>query len=310
MPTLSELVRLRTPQRPGPGPMPDPLLRALDLRVRRRIDGLMSGDFQAVRVGRGSELLQIRQYEPGDDVRDIDWSVTARTTEPHVRVRVAERVLTTWLLFDVSPSMLFGTAERTKADVAEGVALSLAHIATRRGNRLGVMTFGGPKPHILEPSYGRAALFKLLTALRREPSPEFVGATSLKDVLRRSGAVVRGHTAIFVVTDLMGPRDWRGRMLQLTDRHDVSVIEVRDPRERELPNVGDVWMVDPETGTEVSVDTGNTTLRERFSQQVDDQRAGAVAMVRAAGARHISLSTDEDWLRELARFLALARVRG
>ncbi|TML66742.1 MAG: DUF58 domain-containing protein, partial [Actinobacteria bacterium] len=134
------LRRPPTPAEPGPGPMPDALLRALDLSVGRRVEGLLSGDYRSVLLGQGSELALVRPYVPGDDVRRMDWNVTARTNEPHVRVDLAERVLVTWLVLDTSPSMEFGTADRRKADVAEGVAIAVGHLATRRGNRLGIVT--------------------------------------------------------------------------------------------------------------------------------------------------------------------------
>src|SRR5918912_2561745 len=133
-----------TPERPGPGPMPDALLRALEIDIGRRMEGLLAGDYRSTLLGDGTELAQVRPYVPGDDVRRIDWNVTARTREPHVRVEVAERAVVTWLVLDTSPSMQFGTAERRKADVAEGVALAIGHVATRRGNRLGLVTFGSP----------------------------------------------------------------------------------------------------------------------------------------------------------------------
>src|SRR5262249_5088847 len=144
--SLHLLQRATTPQEPGPGPMPDALLRALDIRIGRRVNGLLAGDYRSALHGEGTELAQIRPYEPGDDVRRIEWNVTARTGEPHVRVQMAERVLVTWLVLDTSPSMRFGTAERRKADVAEGVAVAVGHVATRRGNRLGVVTFGDDDP--------------------------------------------------------------------------------------------------------------------------------------------------------------------
>src|SRR5207253_5135498 len=157
----------RPPHKPGPGTTPAALLRALDLTIGRRVDGLLSGDYRSAQLGFGSELAQVRPYVPGDDVRRIDWAVTARTLEPHVRVELAERVLVTWLLLDVSPSMSFGTADRRKADVAEGVALAVGHVATRRGNRLGLVAFGGAgKPHVLPVRQGRMGLLGLLTALR------------------------------------------------------------------------------------------------------------------------------------------------
>src|SRR5918997_2436653 len=155
-----------TPARPGPGPLPDALLRALDVSIGRRVAGLLAGDYRSTVHGDGTELAQMRPYVAGDDVRQIDWAVTARTGEPHVRVHLAERVLVTWLVLDTSPSMQFGTADRRKADVAEGVAIAVGHVATRRGNRLGVVTFGGARPRTLPPRQGRAGLIGLLTALR------------------------------------------------------------------------------------------------------------------------------------------------
>ena len=147
---------VETPERPGPGPMPEPLLRALELSIGRRVDGLLAGDHRSHVLGRGSELAQVRPYEPGDDVRLIDWNVTARTREPHIRVQLAERVLVTWVVLDQTPSMGFGTADRRKADVAMGVALALGHAASVRGNRVGLTSFGGGSPTPLPPRQGRA----------------------------------------------------------------------------------------------------------------------------------------------------------
>src|SRR3954447_23182038 len=167
----------RTPERPGPGPTPEALLRALDLTVGRRIRGLIPGEYRAHDLGGGTELAQIRPYEPGDDVRRIDWNVTARTTIPHVRVHVPERALTAWLLLDVSPSMTFGTAARRKADVAERVAMAIGPLDTPRGNRLGVVTFGGSRDRRIPPTAGRMGLLGLLTAARVERVEEGTGAT-------------------------------------------------------------------------------------------------------------------------------------
>ena len=143
---------------------PSSVLRALDLTVRRRVEGLLAGDHPSALLGVGTELAQVRPYQPGDDVRRIDWNVTARTMEPHVRVHVSERALTTWLVLDGSPSMAFGTADRTKADLAEGVALAVGHLACRGANRLGVIGFGGRSPLSLPPTQGRAGLLGLLSA--------------------------------------------------------------------------------------------------------------------------------------------------
>ncbi|MDQ5820334.1 MAG: DUF58 domain-containing protein, partial [Actinomycetota bacterium] len=179
MSALGVLRRTPTPDRPGPGPLPGALLRALDVTIGRRIEGVLAGDYRASLQGDGTELAQLRPYVPGDDVRQIDWNVTARTGEPHVRVHLAERVLSAWLVLDTSPSMAFGTADRRKADVAEGVAIAVGHLATRRGNRLGIVTFGDARPQSLPPRQGRAGLIGLLGALRDEPAGGRVGETSL-----------------------------------------------------------------------------------------------------------------------------------
>ena len=143
-----------TAARPGPGPLPDALLRALEVSIGRRMEGLLAGDYRSTLLGDGTELAQVRPYIPGDDVRRIDWNVTARTDLTHVRVHLAERVLVTWLVLDTSASMEFGTADRRKADVAEGVAIAVGHVATRRGNRLGLVTFGDAAPRTLPPRQG------------------------------------------------------------------------------------------------------------------------------------------------------------
>ena len=153
-----------TPERPGPGPLPDALLRALEVSIGRRVAGLLAGDYRSALLGEGTELAQVRPYIPGDDVRNIDWNVTARTGEPHVRVQLAERVLVSWILLDTSISMTFGTADRRKADVAEGVALALGHIATRHGNRLGVLTYGDSDPSTLQPRQGARWYFAITVA--------------------------------------------------------------------------------------------------------------------------------------------------
>jgi uncharacterized protein (DUF58 family) len=274
----------QTPERPGPGAMPDQLLRALELTIGRRVQGLLAGDHRSAVLGRGSELAQVRLYEPGvDDVRQIDWNVTARTNEAHVRVQLAERVLVTWLALDNSPSMTFGTADRRKADVALGVALALGHAASARGNRVGLVSFGGAET-LTPPRQGRAGLVGLMVALREAE----------QDVDR---------ALVTFVSDFRGPRDWRRPLLDLAGRHDVLAVEIRDPREQELPDVGELHLVDPESGRQLRVDTRSATLRRRFAAAAADERKSLARAFSSAGVAHVVLSTSGDWLRPLAGFL-------
>lgn len=301
-----------TPERPGPGPLPDALLRALEVSIGRRVGGLLAGDYRSTLLGEGTELAQVRPYSAGDDVRHIDWNVTARTGEPHVRVQLAERVLVTWLVLDTSPSMTFGTAERRKADVAEGVAIAVGHISTRRGNRLGFVTFGDEEPRSLPPRQGRLGLVGLLEALRENgPDDESgrIGATSLGEALRRTGSMAKQRAIVIVVSDFRGPLDWRRPLIELGGRHEVVAVEVRDPREQELPNAGVLWLVDPETGRQVRADTRSEKLRARFAAAAAAERAQVARTLASAGARHVVLTTSGDWLQSFAVFLRRGRHR-
>jgi uncharacterized protein (DUF58 family) len=316
--TFARLGAPRSAAAPGPGPTPVALLRALDLTVGRRIHGLLPGDFRAHDLGGGMELAQVRPYEAGDDVRRIDWNVTARTTVPHVRVHVPERALTTWLLLDVSPSMTFGTADRRKADVAEGVAIAFGHLATQRGNRLGLVTFGGRVDRRVPPAAGRPGLLAALLAAQRgadEPSwttsaPEGpaagpVGAQSPAAALRfAAGAAPRGGLVV-VVSDFRGPRDWRQALAAATAHHHVLAVEVRDRREDDLPDVGELTLVDGETGRVVRVDTSSRQLRERFAEAAGRDRAAIALDLRRLRVGHVVLTTSGSWLRSLAGQLRL-----
>jgi uncharacterized protein (DUF58 family) len=293
----------RTAAAPGPGPVPPAVLRSLDLAVMKRIESLMPGEHMTPQVGSGTELAGIRPYFPGDDVRHIDWNVTARMHETHVRVHVGERALTSWFVLDVSASMAFGTADRRKADVAEGVGLAVGHVATRRGNRLGVLAFGGGDPRVLRPRQGRLGLLALLAELRRGDEAEGEGRASLGTVLKTTAAMGRQRGLIVIVSDFRGELDWEGPLKALRARHGVLAAEVRDPREQELVPAGDLWLVDPETGRQVQVDTRKRRVRERFAAAAAAEREEVAAALRRSGADHVVLSTEGDWLKTLAGHL-------
>jgi uncharacterized protein (DUF58 family) len=279
-------------------------VKALDLAFVRRVGGVSAGEHRGAGVGSGTELAQLRPYQPGDDVRQIDPSATARTGVPHVRQQVPERLLTTWLAVDVSPSMAFGTADRLKSDVADGVADVLGAIAVRRGGRVGLLTFGGPEARLLPPRGGRGARVGLRQALAEGVAPDGTAGESLAGALVRAGRLARPRSLIVVVSDFAGPSDWSRPLAALCARHTVMAVEVFDPRERELPAVGRLAMVDPESGERVEVDTADRRLRERFARAASEERAAVAAALRRAGAEHVTLSTAGAWARELGRRLA------
>jgi uncharacterized protein (DUF58 family) len=293
--------RTRTPARPGPGPIADRLVQQLELSLERRIGGLMSGDHRASGRGIGLELDRIRPYEPGDDVRRIDWNATARTQIPHVREDVPERQLTAWLLLDTSPSMHFGTVDRRKADVLEGVALVVGRFAARRGNRLGVVTFGAGPEIVMPPAGGRRGTLGLLRALATEPPEEGGGSTSPARALALVGGARTPAGVVVIVSDFRGAQDWVPALTELAGRHAVIALEITDPREDALPDVGELTLVDPETGEMLRVDTGDRHLRSAFSEAATADRTALAKTFARLGVRHLRMTTDGPWLPALAQ---------
>jgi uncharacterized protein (DUF58 family) len=195
--------------------------------------------------------------------------------------------------------MAFGTADRRKADVAEGVALAVGHAASRRGNRLGLVAFGPEDPSWRRPRQGRRGLLLTLAALREAPA----GSGSLAGALRLLDGLAIQRSLVVIVSDFRGPLDWRSALLHVAGRHPTVAIEIRDPREQELADVGELRLVDPETGRQLRVDTSDRRLRERFAAAAADERRGLVRLLSSVGVRHVALSTEGDWLRPLAAFL-------
>ena len=301
--------RERSPARPagsrGPGPIAAEVVRALDLAVARRAGSVLPGERPAAGVGEGTELAQLRPYQPGDDVRRLDPAATARTGIPHVRLQVPERQLTVWLVVDLSASMAFGTADRLKSDVAEGAALVVGRLATRRGGRLAVEVSGTQPDRRLPPRSGRRALVDLSRALGAGVGPDGHAAAG-GDFARSLGrvAAASGRSGLVVaISDFRDGRDWARPLAVLGARHSVLAIEVRDPREGELPSVGQLSLVDPETGRHVRADTSDRGLRERYAKAERQRREAVGGDLRRSGAHHATLSTEGPWLRELGRTL-------
>ena len=284
--------------------MPQALIEALDLVVARRASGALPGDRRAAGMGAGLELAQLRPYVVGDDVRQIDAAATARTGEPHVRLQVPERTLTTWIVLDVSPSMAFGTAERLKADVAEGVTLVLGGLAVRRAGRVAMVTFGAGQPRLLQPRGSRPGVIALRRALAEGVAPDgHTEPEALAHALGRLGKVARQPGFVAVISDFRDQLSWTRQLGALAARHSVLAIEIHDPREAELPSVGRLALVDPETGERLEVDTSRPRVRERFAAIERERRESVARELRRQHVDHVSLSTEGDWLLELGRRL-------
>jgi uncharacterized protein (DUF58 family) len=290
--------------RQGPGPIPAASVEALDLVMARRASGVLPGDRLAPGTGAGTELAQLRPYQPGDDVRRLDPAATARTGIPHVRLQVPERLLTTWIMLDISASMAFGTADRLKSDVAEGVALVIGRLGTRRGGRVALLTCGAPVERMLAPRGGRRSLALLRRVIAEGVAADGKPGGSLGDALARVGRMARHPGLVALISDFRGPGRWRGPLRRAAARHTVLAVEVRDPREGELPAVGRLALVDPKSGRQVEVDTSSQRLRAAYAERERERRDAVASELRRAGAEHVVLDTDGPWLRELGRRLA------
>ncbi len=313
-------------------------LRRLDLLVTRRLDGMLQGDYRGLVPGHGSELGETRAYQAGDDVRRIDWNVTARTQHAHVRETIADRELETWVLLDRSASLQFGTATYAKSELAAVALASIGFLTARTGNRFGAVLAPGPAgpdapPMVIPARGGRTHLLSILHramepvvvepprpigparrgSRRGAPAPvadtPTAGRTDLAAAIERLALVHRRRGLAVVISDFLAPAGWDLPLRHLTARHETLAVEIVDPRELELPAVGVLALVDPETGRRREIQTSSPKLRARYAEAAAAQRADIAAAIRGAGADHIQLRTDRDWLSDLVRFVALRRER-
>src|SRR4051794_6083948 len=290
------------------GPPPDEVLRRLELTITHKLDGLLQGDYRGLVPGHGSELGETRQYQPGDDTRRIDWNVTARMQQPHVRETIADRELETWLLIDQSASLDFGTADCEKRDLVLNAAAAIGFLTSRNGNRLGAMLLRpGAEPMVVPARGGRLHLQSVLHRVVSAPRTEGAGPTNLATGIERLGGAMRRRGLAVIISDWLDPTSWPMPLRRLAVRHDVLAVEVLDPRELALADVGVLELVDPETGYVYEVQTSDKGLRERYAAAAAQQRDTIAAAVRASGADHLVLRTDDDWLLGLVRFVMSRR---
>ena len=301
------------PATPGPsvsGPLTaERLLRRLEWRVVRRLDGRLQGDYRTLFRGTGVDFTDLREYEPGDDLRHIDWNVTARMDTPYVREYVQDREVTAWLLLDRSASMGFGPVDRQKSLVLAEIATTIAHILARGGNRIGAALFDGGIETI-PPGQGRNQVLRISQALLRAPTAApSKDTTDLSRLLRAALGLARRRSLLIIVSDFITQPGWEQPLALLARRHDVVAIQVVDPREAELPAVGMVYVEDAETGEQIFVDTNDPVFRARLATAARERQEALVAAARRSGTEIHPVATDDDLVRALARISELRRRR-
>jgi uncharacterized protein (DUF58 family) len=308
-------------------PTSDQLLRKLEWTVLRRLDGILQGDYRTVLRGAGVDLADLREYQHADDVRHIDWNVTARLQTPYVRQFIEDRDLTAWFLLDLSGSIDFGSADVTKLGLSAGFVAALARVITRHGNRVGAVLYGRQVEGVLPPGATRTHVLRLVQQMRRPRPPEKLTpqeakarrrgkgrdavrpGTRLGDLLKAAAGIVRRRSLVFVVSDFISEPGWVEALGRLARRHEVVAVRLVDPAELALPDVGLVTVEDAETGEQLFIDASDPAFRERYAQIAEQQEAELIDQLARSGADILELSTDEDLLEALLRFVDLRRQR-
>ena len=292
---------------------PDGLLRRLEWTVIRRLDGLLQGDYRTLFRGGGVDLADLREYQHHDDVRHIDWNVTARLQTPYVRQYLEDRDLTAWFLLDLSGSVDFGSADVTKLAVSTGFVATLARVITRHGNRVGAMMYGSKVDTVLPPRSSRTHVLDLLQRMRApRPAPvkgQLRQQTSLTDLLRTADGVMTRRSLVFVVSDFISQPGWQDALARLSRRHEVVAVRLWDPMEMALPDVGLVTVEDAETGEQLFIDASDPAFRQRYAAIAGQQEEALIDGLARSGADVVELATDDDLLQALLRLSDLRRQR-
>jgi uncharacterized protein (DUF58 family) len=294
---------------------PDLLLRRLEWTVLRRLDGLLQGDYRTLWRGAGVDLADLREYQHHDDVRHIDWNVTARLQQPYVRQFVEDRDLNAWFLLDCSGSVDFGSADVTKLAVSAGFVATLARVITRHGNRVGAILYDDKVGAVLPPRATRLHVLELVQRMQapraRTPAAPArpASVTALADLLRAADGVLRRRSLVFVVSDFISQPGWAEALARLARRHDVVAVRLWDPLEMDLPDIGLVTVEDAETGEQLFVDASDPEFRERYAEAAEQQESLLLEQLAGCGADVVELATDDDLLDALMRFADLRRQR-
>lgn len=291
------------------GPTPEQILLRLDWQVVRRLDGLLQGDYRGLFYGQGVDFADLREYQPEDDVRRIDWNVTARMDTPYVRQYIEDREIAAWFLLDLSPSMDFGAAESLKRTVLIDFVGTLARVLTRRGNRVGALVYGRRVERTLPPRGGRRQVLHLVDDLLAQPRLRQTPFTDLTPLLEAGLHAIKRRSLLLIVSDFISAPGWERPLGLLTRRHEVLAVRLWDPREVDLPDIGPILLEDAETSEQLFVDTHDARFRQRFRDAARRREEQLAATFRRLGVDVLSLSTEEDLVRAIARFAARRRRR-
>ena len=287
-----------------PSRTPESILQRLDWQVIRPLDGILQGDYRSLFYGFGLDLADLREYQPGDDIRHIDWNVAARLGTPYVRQFIEDREIAAWFLLDLSPSVDFGTAHSLKRDCLMEVVAVLARLLTRRGNRTGAILYDRQIERVIPARGGRLHVLRLIHDLLRQPSLPAAPFTDLGVLLEAALRMIRRRSLIFIVSDFISVPGWEGALRLLSRRHEVLAVRLWDPCEKELPDMGLVLMQDAETGEQLWVDTGDRRFRQRYSEAAQQRQAVLDTALRRARVDVLSLSTEDDLVRVIVQFAA------
>lgn len=293
----------------APGGHAEQVLRRLEWKVIKRLDGLLQGDYRTLLRGSGLDLADLREYQLHDDVRHIDWNVTARMQSPHVRVFTEDREMAAWFLLDLSPSIDFGSGELRKQNISAEFVAVLARLLTRHGNRVGAMLYGSGVDTVIPTRSGRRHVLHLLHAIQSRPAGVAAGQTRLNDLLASAASLVKRRSTVFVVSDFISDPGWERTLAQLAQRHEVVAVRVLDPMELDLPDLGLLTLRDAETGENVVVDTHDAGFRKRFARIAAQREADLRQALVRAGVDALELSTDADLVDAIVRFVEMRKRR-
>jgi uncharacterized protein (DUF58 family) len=294
---------------PASARAPEQILHRLDWHVVRRLDGLLQGDYRSLFYGYGLDFADLREYQPQDDIRYIDWNVTARMDTPYVRQYVEEREVTAWFLLDLSPSMDFGTTHSRKREALIDLVGTIARLLTRHGNRVGAIFYGDRVSRTIAARSGRIQVLRIINDLLNQPQLPQAPQASLAPLLEGGLRAIRRRALIFVISDFISPAGWERPLTLLSQRHETIAFRLYDRYEMELPDIGPIVMEDAETGEQLYVDTHDAGFRQRFAEAAQQREAQLQAALRRAGVDALSLATDEDLVRAIVRFATLRRRR-